>query len=54
MNLISHLNAGMIKWSPTSFKVQSEKSFVTALVLEKLIIPSIRFLKMFSNLGIVA
>ena len=36
MNLVSHLNAGVNKWSPTSFKVQSAKSFICGLVRERL------------------
>ena len=36
MNLIGHLNAGVSKWSPTSFKVQSAKSFICGLVRDKL------------------
>ena len=35
MNLIGHLNAGVSKWSPTSFKVQSANSFICGLVRDK-------------------
>ncbi|KAI6647513.1 hypothetical protein LOD99_8778 [Oopsacas minuta] len=36
MSLVSHLTAGVTKWSPTSTKVQYTKSFICGLLKEKL------------------